>query len=208
MGICSRSSDTGIVLFRRGMMRLSRLVLLGGLAALLLAASGSATTFRSAGASRSAAATASAFPSTALAPAFTAADLAAVPGANWITNGGNISNDRYSSLNQINTGNVASLKEAWHINLDGSGKAAKYSAEGTPVVYNGIMYIPTGNSDVFAVNAATGARVWTYLSGMNQTVSTACCGWDNRGVAIGDGKVYVAQLDGHLVALDQATGQV
>ena len=68
----------------------------------------------------------------------------AVPGANWITNGGNTTNDRYSSLNQINTTNVSQLKEAWHVHLDGSGKAAKYSAEGTPVVYNGVMYLPTG----------------------------------------------------------------
>ena len=126
---------------------------------------------------------------------------------NWLTNGGNVSNARYSSLSQINTSNVANLKEAWHIHLDGSGKAAKYSAEGTPVVYNGVMYLPTGNSDVFAIDAATGARLWTYLSNINQTVSTACCGWDNRGVAIGEGKVFVNQLDGRLVALDQTTGK-
>ena len=142
------------------------------------------------------------------APAFTSTDLSTVPGANWITNGGDVSNARYSSLNQINTGNVANLKEAWHIHLDGSGMASKYSAEGTPVVYNGVMYVPTGNSDVFAVDAATGARLWTYHSNINQTVNTACCGWDNRGVAIGDGKIFVAQLDGRLVALNQTTGAV
>ena len=46
------------------------------------------------------------------------------------------------------------------------------------------------------------------MSGMEQTINTACCGWDNRGVAIGGGLVYVAQLDGNLVALDQMTGGV
>ena len=119
----------------------------------------------------------------AVAPAFSSADLTTRPGANWITNGGDVSNARYSSLNQINTTNVSQLKEAWHVHLDGSGKAAKYSAEGTPVVYNGVMYLPTGNSDVFAMNAATGERIWTYHSGIEQTINTACCGWDNRGVA-------------------------
>jgi alcohol dehydrogenase (cytochrome c) len=188
-------------------MRLNRVLLLGSAMALLLAASVSAMPLRSSGASQTTAGTAG-FPTEAAAPAFTAADLAAVPGANWITNGGNTTNARYSSLNQINTGNVANLKEAWHVHLDGSGKAAKYSAEGTPIVYNGVMYLPTGNSDVFAMNAATGERIWTYHSGIEQTINTACCGWDNRGVAIGDGKVYVAQLDGTLVALDQATGAV
>src|SRR5437763_13512716 len=108
-------------------------------------------------------------------PAFTPADLSQFPAENWITNGGNITNARYSSLNQINVSNVANLKEAWHTHLDGSGVAAKYSAEGTPVVYNGIMFIPTGNDDVFALDAATGAHLWTYHSGIEQTINTACC---------------------------------
>src|SRR4051794_28402284 len=142
------------------------------------------------------------------APAFTPTDLSTVPSNNWLTNGGDVSNARYSALSQINTSNVANLKEAWHVHLDKSGSAAKYSAEGTPIVYKGVMYIPTGNDDVFAVDAATGARIWTYHSNVTQIINTACCGWDNRGVAIGDGKVFVAQLDGRLVALDQMTGQV
>jgi alcohol dehydrogenase (cytochrome c) len=188
-------------------MGLKRVLPLGCAAALLLAASVSATPLGRSAEGHAVAGTA-AFPTNALAPAFTAADLSAVPGENWLTNGGNVSNNRFSSLNQINTSNVSQLKQAWHIHLDGSGKAAKYSAEGTPVVYNGVMYLPTGNSDVFAINAATGERIWTYHSGMNQTINTACCGWDNRGVAIGDGKVFVAQLDGRLVALNQQTGRV
>jgi len=139
-------------------MGLRRVVLLGCAAALALAASVSATPLGSSGNTRSVLGTA-AFPSDARAPAFAAADLAARPGANWITNGGDVSNARYSSLNQINTSNVSQLKEAWHVHLDGSGKAAKYSAEGTPIVYNGVMYLPTGNDDVFAMNAATGERI-------------------------------------------------
>lgn len=188
-------------------MRLNRVLLLGCAIALLLAASVSATPVRSVVGAQTKAGTA-AFPTSALAPAFPAADLAAVPAENWITNGGNTTNNRYSSLDQINTSNVSNLKEAWHIHLDGSGIQAKYSAEATPIVYNGVMYVATGNDDVFAVNAATGERIWTYQSKINQTINTACCGWDNRGVAIGDGMVYVAQLDGRLVALDQATGAV
>jgi alcohol dehydrogenase (cytochrome c) len=141
-----------------------------------------------------------------VAPAFTAADLSATPGANWIANGGSINNQRFSSLNQINSGNVSGLKEAWHIHLNGSGVASKYSAEATPLVYNGVMYMATGNDDVFALDAATGRQLWAYQSHIDQTINTACCGWDNRGVGLGDGRVYVAQLDGTLVALDQITG--
>ena len=61
------------------------------------------------------------------APAFTAADLLAAPSANWVTPGGNLYNQRYSSLNQITAANVSGLKVSWQTHLDGSGAAAKYS---------------------------------------------------------------------------------
>ena len=147
-------------------------------------------------------------PTISASPAFTAQDLLALPNGNWISTGGNLFNERYSPLNQINTSTAANLKQAWVTHLDGSGSAAKYSAEGTPLVYNGIMYIVTGNDDVFALDATTGNHLWTYLSHTDQTNSTVCCGWDARGVAMGAGKIYVAQLDGSLVALDQLTGGV
>jgi PQQ-dependent dehydrogenase (methanol/ethanol family) len=142
------------------------------------------------------------------APAFTAAQLDATPGADWIANGGSVNNQRYSSLNQITSTNAAGLKEAWHIHLNGSGVASKYSAEATPIVYQGVMYIATGNDDAFALDATTGQQLWEYQSHIDQTINTACCGWDNRGLALGGGLVFNAQLDGNLVALDQMTGGV
>jgi quinohemoprotein ethanol dehydrogenase len=142
------------------------------------------------------------------APAWTADQLAAAPGDNWLSTGGDLANERFSTLTQINTSNASSLQQAWMTHLDGSGAAAKYSAEDSPIVYNGVMYVVTGNDDVFALDATTGAHLWTYLSHTNQKNATVCCGWDARGVAIGDGKVFVAQLDGQLIALDQTTGKV
>jgi alcohol dehydrogenase (cytochrome c) len=141
------------------------------------------------------------------APAFSTADLAALPADNWITNGGSTLNERYSPLKQIDTSNVANVKGVWHIHLK-SATAAKYSAEGQPLVYAGVIYLPTGNDDVFAVDLATGKVDWTYYSAISQKIATVCCGWDNRGVAIGDGKVYLGRLDGALVALDMKTGKV
>src|SRR4051812_43155171 len=84
------------------------------------------------------------------APAWTPAEQAATPERDWINVGGNIQQQHYSKLDQINAGNVGSLKQAWHIHLDGSGTLAKYNNEATPLIYNGVMYIPTGNNDVFA----------------------------------------------------------
>jgi quinohemoprotein ethanol dehydrogenase len=142
------------------------------------------------------------------APAWTPAEQALTPERDWINVGGNIQQQHYSALKEINAGNVASLKEAWHIHLDGSGQLAKYNNEATPLVYAGVMYIPTGNNDVFALDAATGQRLWTHLANEPQNMNTICCGWDARGLAIAEGKVFSAQLDGKLVALDQQTGSL
>src|SRR6266511_844138 len=141
------------------------------------------------------------------APSFSSGELASLPGENWITNGGSISNQRYSPLDQLNTSNVGRLNGIWHIHLR-SGIAGKYSGEAQPIVYKNVMYVVTGADDVFAIDARTGARKWAYRAHLNQKITTVCCGWTSRGVALGDGKVYVGQLDGRLVALDQDTGKV
>jgi alcohol dehydrogenase (cytochrome c) len=144
----------------------------------------------------------------AAAPAFTAAELAADPKANWLTNGGSLRNQRYSPLAQIDTGNIGQVKGVWMTHLDGSALAAKYSAESQPVVFDGVIYVPTGQDDVFAVSMDTGKIIWKYRGDLNQTISTICCGWLSRGVALGEGKVYLGKLDGTLVALDQKTGKL
>src|SRR4051812_44907876 len=68
------------------------------------------------------------------APAFPAADLYAPAGDDWITNGGSTTNQRYSTLDDIDTSNVGKLKLAWKIHLKSGGTRA-YSQEATPVVY-------------------------------------------------------------------------
>src|SRR3979411_2272450 len=129
-------------------------------------------------------------------------------GKEWDTNGGNLTNQRYSTLKQIDTTNVAQLKGAWMTRPRGSGAAGKYSFEASPLVKDGIMYVVTGNDDVFALNAKTGDIIWEYWSGIDQTISTICCGWVNRGLAMGEGQIYLGQLDANVVALDMKTGKV
>jgi quinohemoprotein ethanol dehydrogenase len=125
----------------------------------------------------------------------------------WITNGGNLTNERYSTLKQIDTSNVKQLKGAWMTRLKGSGLGGKYSAEATPLVKDGIMYMVTGNDDVFALNAKTGEIQWERWSGIDQKISTVCCGWLNRGLAMGEGMLFLGQLDANVVALDIKTGK-
>ena len=138
--------------------------------------------------------------------AFTPQQLHALPGEDWLTNGGNLANQRYSPLTQINGGNVANLKGMWRTRLS-SGGGAQHSGQGQPLVHDGVIYITTGASDVFAVDVESGAILWRHDAMLDAARVRVCCGWVNRGVALGDGKVFVGQLDARLVALDQRTGK-
>ena len=139
-------------------------------------------------------------------PAFTAANLAQ-PASGWATNGGSTTNQRYSPLTQITSSNVKNLKGVWRTHLGGLGTAAKYSGEGQPVVWKGVLYVTTGNDDVSAISVKTGKILWQHKSNISQKISTVCCGWLNRGVGLGDGLAYIGQLDGKVVAISQSTGE-
>ncbi len=138
--------------------------------------------------------------------AFTADDLTALPHQNWITNGGTLFNQRYSPLDQIDRSNVADLKGVWRVHLN-SATAFKYSGETQPLVHDGVAYLSTGASDVFALDVKSGKTIWQYTGNLDEEINTVCCGWTNRGVALGDDRVYLAKLDGSLVALDARSGK-
>ncbi len=142
------------------------------------------------------------------APAFSGQELSALPTSNWPTRGGNLANQRYSPLTQITRENLGNLKAVWRTHLDGSGSGPRYSGEASPIVYDGVIYIPTGANDVFALSVATGEILWKYQADLDDMIDTVCCGWTSRGVGFGDGKVFVGQLDGKLVAVSQTDGEV
>ena len=142
------------------------------------------------------------------APAFKAAELTAQPRSGWITNGGNLFNQRYSPLDQIHRGNVGKLKANWRASLRGSGMSPRSGNQAQPIVHDGVVYIMTGENDAFAVSVDTGEVLWEYKANIDPNVARPCCSWVGRGVGLGDGKVFVGQLDAKLVALDQRTGQV
>jgi alcohol dehydrogenase (cytochrome c)/quinohemoprotein ethanol dehydrogenase len=122
---------------------------------------------------------------------------------NWLTYGRTYNEQRFSPLKQINDRNTSRLNLAWYVNLD-----TDRGQEATPLIVDGVMYFTTAWSKVFAVNAATGARIWSYDPKVPaQWDINLCCDVVNRGVAIWQGKVYVGTLDGRLIALDAATGK-
>ncbi|MDP6415062.1 MAG: PQQ-binding-like beta-propeller repeat protein, partial [Gammaproteobacteria bacterium] len=133
--------------------------------------------------------------------------LSELPTTEWLTNGGDLFNRNFSALTEINTDNVSQLGPVWRTHLDGSGFGAKYSGEAQPIVHEGVMYIITGDDDVFALSIETGEILWRYSANLTEEISTVCCGWTSRGVGFGEDKIFVGQLDGVLKALDIRNGE-
>ena len=135
--------------------------------------------------------------------------LVALPTTSWPTNGGNWYNQRHSPLTQIDRSNVSNLKGVWRTRLGGSGAGPAHSGEAQPLVVDDVIYVSTGASDLFALDVASGSILWEHRANLEEATGTVvCCGWTSRGVAHGDGRVYLGQLDGKLVALDAKTGTV
>jgi alcohol dehydrogenase (cytochrome c) len=139
------------------------------------------------------------------APAFTAKDLTAPPTEGWLTNGGNVFNQRYAPLGQINRSNVAQLKGLWRTGM-ASGARQDHSGQAQILVYGDTLYVINGANDVFAMDVDTGKILWNY-SAKPDPRAGAPAGHSSRGVAIGDGKVFIGALDCRLIALDQKTGK-
>src|SRR2546422_225755 len=111
---------------------------------------------------------------------------------------------RHSPLTQVNTTNVKRLRPVW-IFQPGDPRMGLHS---TPLVIDGNMYVSTNPSTVWKLNATTGERIWAYVPKMDDAIVSRSFFGHTRGLAIGDGRVYMGLADGRLVALDEATGKV
>ena len=121
--------------------------------------------------------------------------------ANWLMYGRTYNGQRYSSLNQINTKNVARLIPVWTFQtgvLDGF--------ECTPLVIDGIMYVTTPWNHAYAIDCKTGSQLWHYQKSLPENLAL-CCDAVNRGFAAWGDRLYMATLDAHLVCLDRNTGE-
>ncbi|MCC8403151.1 methanol/ethanol family PQQ-dependent dehydrogenase [Paraburkholderia sp. MMS20-SJTN17] len=125
--------------------------------------------------------------------------------SNWAAQAGDYANHRYSPLKQINENNVGKLQVAWTMST-----GVLRGHEGAPLVIGDTMYIhsPFPNK-VIAVNLKDQTFLWQYLPKQDeQVVSVMCCDTVNRGLAYGDGKIFLQQADTKLVALNAKTGEV
>jgi alcohol dehydrogenase (cytochrome c) len=109
---------------------------------------------------------------------------------------------RYSPLTQINKTTVKRLVPMWNYSFDDDR-----SEESQPLVYHGVIYVTTAGATM-AVDAKTGKQIWkTKVEYPPETPRIVCCGINNRGAALYDGKVFRTTLDANVVALDAATGK-
>ena len=130
-------------------------------------------------------------------------DAESEPG-NWLAHGRTYEERRFSPLTGINKENVSELGLVWSKDM-GTNRAL----EATPIVVDGIMFFTSTWSRVYAVDALTGETIWKFDPKVpGEWARKACCDIVNRGVAVYNGKVYSASLDGRLFAINAETGEL
>ena len=113
----------------------------------------------------------------------------------WLSYGGGYDEQRFSKLTHINKDNVDKLGVAWTYDLK-----TNRGVEATPIVVDGVMYVTSAWSVVYALDAKTGEELWVYdpkVSG--EDAAKGCCDVINRGVAVYKGKVFIGVFDGRLL---------
>ena len=122
----------------------------------------------------------------------------------WLSYGRDYGEQRFSPLTQVNKKTIKDLELAWSFDM-----YTNRGLEASPIVVDGIMYMTGSWSVVFAVDAVTGEEIWSYDPEVpGDWARKACCDVVNRGVAVYEGAVFVATLDGYLVALNAENGEV
>lgn len=121
--------------------------------------------------------------------------------ADWPHYGGTQLAWRYSALDQINTSNIKKLAPVWAFQTGDY----EMGLQATPIVVGGVLYLVTSRNQLFALDAASGQLIWHFKYPLPR--GTVPYGPQNRGVAVGDGKVFMGTYDNYVVAVDQKTGR-
>jgi len=111
---------------------------------------------------------------------------------------------RYSPLSRLNTKTVKKLLPIWAFSFGGEKQRGQ---ESQPIVHDGVMYVTSSYSRIYAIDIATGEEIWQYDARLPDGIMP-CCDVINRGAAIYGDMVYFGTLDAKLVALDAKTGKV
>ena len=132
-----------------------------------------------------------------------AAELVTLPvGKNWPSYNGDYSGQRFSSLDQINGTNVASLRAQWTFHAPNSD-----SLEVTPVVVDGMMFLTSAN-DAWALDAQTGRIVWHHARPITEGLIDDASQHHNRGVGVWGSSIFMETDNAHLLCLDARSGHL
>ena len=122
----------------------------------------------------------------------------------WPLHGGTALEQRFSPLDQIDETNVATLGLAWSAGFD-----TARGQEATPIMVDGVLYVSTAWSKLYAYDAVTGRQLWRHDPQVPGRFGySACCDVVNRGVAVAGGRVFIGTIDGRLEALDSRSGKL
>jgi quinoprotein glucose dehydrogenase len=146
----------------------------------------------------------------------------AAQGADWPSYGGDNGSQKYSSLDQIDAGNVSSLTTAWSWNsvdnatvannvANDNARATPAGYKATPIVVGDTMYVPTSFGRIVALDAVSGAEKWVFDTRAWEAGRPTNLGYNTRGVAFweedGEQRIFFATNDSTLWSIDVASGE-
>ena len=128
--------------------------------------------------------------------------------SSWLMFAGDYNGQRHTHATQLTPQNVDKLTLQWTLKTDVPGFPGR-GIETTPLVVDGVMYVTANGNQAWAIDARTGARLWSYERKLPENFAASiCCGPVNRGFAVLGDRLYMGTLDGSLVALDRGTGTI
>jgi quinoprotein glucose dehydrogenase len=141
----------------------------------------------------------------------TAQHAPGTPSGEWRSYAGDLRNQHYSPLDQINAGNFTTLEVAWRFKTDNLGPRPEYKLEGTPLVAGRTLYTTAGTRRaVIALDAATGELKWVHSEAEGARAASSPRQLSGRGVAYWtdgrDERILYVTTGYRLVALDAKTG--
>jgi len=129
--------------------------------------------------------------------ALAAESCCALPADDFPKVGGNLGNQNYSSLRQIDVANISQLGAQWRIRLE--PESPQLPQQSTAVAVGGVLFVESTQGNVFAVYGDTGNIKWSYTPGYGTSL--------RRGVAVGEGMVFTNAAGRRVIALDQESGK-
>jgi glucose dehydrogenase len=128
----------------------------------------------------------------------------------WPYWGGTAESTRYSPLARINASNIDKLEIAWRWSADTTGSAQSSNYKATPLMADGVLYVPWLDHGMAAIDAGSGKTLWTFLpnppdiGGRTASLAPRSLAYWSSGT---DKRLFHNSIDGRLFSVDARTGK-